>query len=1258
MFQKSISACASLGLLCLFIPCQAKEPLPTTVPDLTQGGKLTRINERWVGPVGIHCGFWRPKGETKMEDVRQLQVLEVQKGSPADGVLEVDDVILGADGTGATKVSLFEGSKIWPMIAIGNAITEAEARNPAILNLLVWRKGETKTVPIKLEYLGRYSDTAPYNCEKSKAILRKGIQALYEKNQPDKAGFSVLCLLAADDPTNPENAKYQARAKEWVHLLEPEGSPWYVGPKLMAMSEYYMKTKDETILPKLEALAEYHAKGVSWFGTCGHRYSELTPEGTENGRIAGYGPITASGTLGYLGLSLARKAGVENPAVEKSHKAQKIFFGHYAFKSGMGYGEHAYGLGGCTDDYNGKQATSGLAVGMDEDGEKNAKYFSKVAALSSMDVRQYAHGGSFFGQVFHPLGAAQGGEKAANMQFKEIRWHLDLKRSWDHSRIYDASGNGYNDFEKGATALIFYAAPLKQIYLTGRGQKDSLKFTDADFKELQEIKNFDASQATVDELIDLLGRYDGMLRGGAATELANRLKAEPDSPEAPALIDRLLAISADGKQSTYARAGACFALMLSKDRSPDVIKLMKNEEIAQTMAALLSDPVAYIRFAGVRVLQALDPAAVKPHANAIMDAIVATGRPTFPLDEEDPLQWAHGEMGDLLARHVFKDNVDGADRKKLIPALRSLLQTPSGRARSLSTKMLAHLSKEEALEVADLVVDNIHVSPPADAMFSWEASGNSQKVLAKHLFKEALPLIATHYHSKSAVGNELIQNYGKAALEMRSARQLVHTVGEQLLIETVDLRSMLEGLQKGNSPGELNTMMRIDEVKAEQAVLKLPAASTRLTAEATNFGRRGENDTTYTWRKLYGAGEVKFTPNASSASKATTVTFTDKKAGKYGFEIEMSDTLSLAVERKVVHVDLVGANGKIPSNKPPQAKPQSFEVIPGQPLTFTPSGTDPDGDALGFVIKQQPEHGSLTDIHGRIIDNMAAIDAPLVYTANYGFNGSDQVVFIAMDGQGKTSESTIAFKASDKDVGVAIYEPFNYPAGPLGGQQSETSFGFAAPWVSIKGGAGKYKVETSPLQKTKTASLHYTSLPALGGRLLGERHERFSRLLDPAVLSKHNLLDDGGELWFSIMLEQPNVSFALQGGGTSIGFGSDESKRTLFAILNGKEAGESNNPWSRSLDLRFKNTAPHMIVGRFTWGKGAEDLDKLEIFRVFDAPIYGPMLLEKPICVLEQTLDQKVLNEISLSVDSGKVVDEIRLGSTLSSVMIGTKPLK
>ena len=355
--------------LCVAAASEAADKPAKPIPDLTKGGELTRINKRWVGPLGIYCGAWRPRQRSdEQKYVRQLLVLEVEKGSPADGILEVGDVILGADGIGAAKVPLFKRNE-WAMIPIAEAITEVEARNPALLKLLIWRpvidkkqggsagedqkpvkrptlddidldnldtgldsllgdslkkvkktvdpkvkaktEGKTQTVAIKLESLGAYSETAPYNCPKSKRILAKGVKALYESSKSDKAGFGVLCLLAADDPTNPDNDKHQARAKEWVYKLEVGGNPWFSAPKLMALSEYYMKTRDKAIFPKLVQQAEHHARGVSWFGTSGHRWCEKQPDGSDNGRIAGYGPITCSGALGFLGLTLAREAGVK-----------------------------------------------------------------------------------------------------------------------------------------------------------------------------------------------------------------------------------------------------------------------------------------------------------------------------------------------------------------------------------------------------------------------------------------------------------------------------------------------------------------------------------------------------------------------------------------------------------------------------------------------------------------------------------------------------------------------------------------------------------------------------------------------------------------------------------------------------------------------------------------------------------------------------------------------------------------------------------
>lgn len=1250
-----ISVCV---LLCLIVRLHAEDGPKQPIPDLTKGEELTRINERWVGPVGIYCGAWRPRQRSnEAQWVRQLLVQKIEEGSPADGVLQVGDVILGADGTGAKQVPLFEGAT-WAMIPIANAINEAEARKPAVLKLLVWRNGETKTIPIQLDYLGRYSEMAPYNCEKSANILKKGIDALLKEEKGDKAGLGVLCLLAAADPDDPRYDAVMAKAKEWAHALEEGGSPWFVGPKMMALSEYYMKSKDESIFPKLEALAEHHALGVSWFGTCGHRYSEPQPDGSPNGRIAGYGPITCSGALGFLGLSLAREAGVKSEAVEKSHKAQLAFFGHFGGKSGMGYGEHAYGIGDSGGDYNGKCAMSGLALSLEEDQREDVKFFAVKAALSTSDIRKYAHGGSFFGQVFHPIGAALGGKKTANLQFREVRWHMDLKRRWDDRWIYDSSGNGYTDFEHAAAALIFYATPLKQIVMTGRDRNPAHEFTEAEFDEVLKVKHYDATKVSLDQLLADLPTCRGFMRGHVGKELARRVKENPEAAESAETIDRLLAMAADPDAGLYGQTGACFALMMIKDRSSEPVKSMRNAEIAEAMISLLGNDTAYIRFAAVRVMQKLDAATLRRHADAIMDAIIATARPTFPLDMEDPLQWAHGEMGVLLINNALKDGLDGVNRDKLIPAIRSLLQTPNGGARGASSAILSKLNKEETLAVSDLLVDNIKVSPPGNAMGGNLSTLNSQKALAAHYFEEAISL-SVNYGPVEAIKSKVPQKFGRAALGMSSAREVMETAGEQMLVNAVDAQELVDSILKGEGPKELDVLKRIDSVTAADPVLKLPTATTQLAAEATNFSAPGEDQTTYTWRKVYGAGKVSFSPNASGQSKTTTVTFTDKKPGKYCFEVAMTDELGLTVVRDTVTVTLNSSSGKLPRNQAPNATSQTLAAVPGVALPVTFSGSDPDGDHLGYIVTQLPAHGVLSDADGHFIEEMAAVDGPITYTADFGHEGKDQFRFLALDGQGESAKGTIEFEVSAAKVPVVVYEGFEHPAGVVHGQEGGSSFGFVGPWKNSRGAEDKrYRVHRASLDDPgKSASVSYSNLPSRDGRLTGGSHTTASRLLDTKLLAKHGLLKPGGELWFSAFIDGP-AKFYFTAPDTEFGFEvTSHHQRQVRTMLNGEHFGEVHQAWSRSAALRFPDNEPQMIVGRCVWGKTDDEPDTLTIYRVFNAPVFGPMLIDKPAAVMQEAIAQETLNAILVNLAENRAIDEIRIGTSPASVMQGTKPL-
>ena len=74
------------------------------------------------------------------------------------------------------------------------------------------------------------------------------------------------------------------------------------------------------------------------------------------------------------------------------------------------------------------------------------------------------------------------------------------------------------------------------------------------------------------------------------------------------------------------------------------------------------------------------------------------------------------------------------------------------------------------------------------------------------------------------------------------------------------------------------------------------------------------------------------------------------------------------------------------------------------------------------------------------------------------------------------------------------------------------------------------------------------------------------------------------------------------------------------------------------------------------WGKTDEDLDTVEIYRVFEAPGMGPMVLEKPVGVMQEMIPQADLHSFYMT-DTTEALDEIRIGKTLHSVLLGTKPL-
>jgi len=65
----------------------------------------------------------------------------------------------------------------------------------------------------------------------------------------------------------------------------------------------------------------------------------------------------------------------------------------------------------------------------------------------------------------------------------------------------------------------------------------------------------------------------------------------------------------------------------------------------------------------------------------------------------------------------------------------------------------------------------------------------------------------------------------------------------------------------------------------------------------------------------------------------------------------------------------------------------------------------------------------------------------------------------------------------------------------------------------------------------------------------------------------------------------------------------------------------------------------------------------VEVYRVLNAPGYGVAVASQPVSIAEGPIPQEQLSSIVLNFGGKAPIDEIRVGPTQHSVMVGTKPL-
>lgn len=784
------AACFCLALASSALGASGDKAL--TMPDFTQGDVIPAdAKHDWnLGPIGARGWMFCDKMVTS--DARQVKITTVDKGSPAEGIIAVGDVLLGVGG----KAFSFD-----PRIEFGRAITAAETEaGGGKLALTRWRAGQTEEVVVTLPVLGTFSATAPYDCPKSSRVLKQGLDALAQRMSAHDYGrgldaiprsLNALALVAGGDAAHLPLVKREA---QWAaDFTTSDFRTWYYGYVMIFLAEYITATGDISVLPGLRRLAMAAAGGQSAVGSWGHTFA------LPDGRLRGYGMMNSPGLPLTIGLVLARDAGVKDPEIARAIELSARLLRFYIGKGSVPYGDHAPWMEGHED--NGKCGMA--AVLFNRLGEANgAEFFTRMATAAHGNERDQGHTGNFFNMLWSLPAIAQAGPQATGAWMKEFgtAYH-DLARRWDgtwpHQGPPEPGFDSYKGWDCTGAYLLGYAMPLKKITLTGKRPGIVQPFTAETAQNIiadgrgwtnKDRTGFYLALGEI-ELLKRLGSWSPIVRERAAAALA-KLEERP--------VQAVIALLDSPQLET--RLGACSALEAFGGQAAAAVPKLR---------ATLQHPDLWLRVRAGEALAAIG----KPALPAIPEMLERVN--TGPV-ESDPRgmeqrYFSFAVFGKLLKRHR---TLEGVDRDKLRAAMTRGLQNQDGRARSQISEIYPLFSFEDIRPLLPAIQEAIVKPAPSGEMFADQVRVNGLKLLAQHHVEEGI---------QGCVDYLLAQN--PWASELRTPEIL-----EALLKYGGQARRIIPGLQEiaaNFDKGEPDFPLSLSQRKAaavREAIAKIEAS--------------------------------------------------------------------------------------------------------------------------------------------------------------------------------------------------------------------------------------------------------------------------------------------------------------------------------------------------------------------------------------------------------------------------------------------------
>lgn len=739
--------------------------------DLTKGAIAGGTRDWRLGPIGANgwC-YHRTTNKGASALARQIAITAVDKDGPAAGKLEVGDVILGTNGkkfdTDARKV-------------IAAAINEAEkAKNYGKLKLVVWRKGRELEVVLRLPVMGSYSKTAPFDCDKTDKIIDNAVKYI-KKNKDDLLkpggwitylnGLGLLATGRQDVMPMVRDLAHGSILKDGETLsVEKHVSMqcWWWSYKTVFMCEYYLRTKDRTVLPTINEYATKIAMGQSGVGTWGHTYAARENTGYLHGHLGGYGAINQQGLTLMIALTLSEKCGIKNKEVMDAIKRGDDFFSYFIGRGTIPYGDH--GAAKEWFDDNGKSGAAAIFFDLMENPE-GARFFSDMVLGSAPSGRETGHTGHFWSHLWGGMGAGRGGEKSLQVFMDVMNPYFTLERQANGRFAFqgNAGENGKHGDPKTkwdctGTRLLQLCVPRRATYITGKTTPGYTHLSQKRIDQLLRAGRLDVDKQareklTVQEIFELLEDPLPPTRSIGARTLAER--------DINCVDKLILMLDSKNKYARYGAAEAlCKAGYASKAAADKLIRVMATDKDitfqSYAMEALIN------RDTRRGLLNVAKPAI------PVLLRMAVTPSPDDPrkvLQQQISLALFYNGNAQPRTGLLKKYGLDGVDRSMLISAIKDILTNDNGGTRSLCSWVFDELTKDELNQLWPDLYKATNCAP-SGVMFAAQIRQTAVRLMAENRIKEGLPVIVklirnSRYHSDPRIPNllPLLPHYGAHA---------------------------------------------------------------------------------------------------------------------------------------------------------------------------------------------------------------------------------------------------------------------------------------------------------------------------------------------------------------------------------------------------------------------------------------------------------------------------------------------------------------